>query len=79
MTNCRGGYRMRKMDRVLFSFSTSPSKTTKELFLFQLEQDGSEHVVALCGLFSATVTLMYAERLKMDRRQSKKLSGCNLT
>ena len=44
---------MGKVDRVLFSISTSPSKATKGrgasrfvLFLFQLEQDESEQVVA---------------------------------
>jgi hypothetical protein len=44
---------MGKVDRVLFSISTSPSNTTKGrgasrfiLFLFQLEQDESEQVVA---------------------------------
>jgi hypothetical protein len=44
---------MGKVDRGLFSISTSPSKTTKGrgasrfiLFLFQLDQDQSELVVA---------------------------------
>ena len=46
------GYWMGNVDRVLFTISTSPSKTTKRrgasrfiLFPFQLEQDEAELVV----------------------------------
>jgi len=52
-TTPHNGYRMRKVDRVFFSITTSLSKTTNGrgasrfiLFLFQLEQDESEQVVA---------------------------------